>query len=219
MPTGLLRVLFDRPSSLSDADFHTWRQGAFSQLPGVYGVDILTATDKVEDAKPYRYENSYHIEDTSLISKDLIRSLLPAEQGTNPPGKIDFHLYERIAFNKRDDIEPRQRPVGSVVITAGMSPIETEEVIKDFYAWYQEEHMPILRDVPGWRTGSRYKLVTTFGDNAEFASPYVAIHVYNPENGLGGEQWSKSIQSPWTKKVVSRLAAPSHRRVWKLEVS
>ncbi|KAJ9664522.1 hypothetical protein H2198_000173 [Neophaeococcomyces mojaviensis] len=218
MPVGLLRVLFDRPSSLSDTDFLAWRQGAFSKIPGVYLVDILTATDKVEEAKPYRYENSYHVEDTSLINNDLIQSLLSAENGSHALGKVDFHLYERIEFNEREDIEPRQRPVGSVVITAGMSPIDTEDIIKDFYDWYQKEHMPILRDVPGWRTGSRYKRVATFGDNAEFASPYVAIHVYNPENGLGGEQWTKSIKSPWTKKVVSRLAAPSHRREWKLEV-
>ncbi|KAH8697924.1 hypothetical protein BGW36DRAFT_359694 [Talaromyces proteolyticus] len=218
MPIGLLRVQFELPASMNEEEFLLWRRQAFSKLVGVYKVDHLTATDEVKESNTYRYENSYHVEDTSIITNNLIQSLLSSEACNLDLRKIDFQLYERIAFDARDDIEPRDRPPGTVVVTVGMSPIETEEIIKDFYDWYREEHMPILRDVPGWRTGSRYKRVATFGTNTEFAAPYVAIHQYNPENGLGGEQWSKSIKSQWTQKVLSRLAAPNHRRVWKVDV-
>lgn len=217
MPVGLLRVLLEKPASTDDAAFESWRKQAFSQLPGVSAVDVLTATDEVKDGNTYRYENSYHIEDTSLITNEVVQSLCLIDKESISFDQTDFHLYERIAFNTRDDIEPRVRPTGTVVVTVGMSPIETEEIIKDFYDWYREEHMPILRDVPGWRTGSRYKRLATFGANAEFAAPYVAIHQYNPENGLGGEQWTKSIKSKWTQKVMSQLAAPNHRRVWKVD--
>ncbi len=217
MPVGLLRVLIEKPASTDQGAFESWRNQAFSTLPGVSGVDFLTATDEVKEGNTYRYENAYHVEDASLITTELIQSLISIEKESIGLQKADYHLYERIAFNTRDDIEPRDRPTGTVVVTVGMSPIETEEIIKDFYAWYREEHMPILRDVPGWRTGSRYKRLATFGSNAEFAAPYVAIHQYNPKNGLGGEQWSKSIKSKWTQKVMSQLAAPNHRRVWKVD--
>lgn len=217
MPIGLLRVLLEKPASTDHGAFELWRKQAFSTLPGVSGVDFLTATDEVKEGNTYRYENAYHVEDASLITTELIKSLISTEKESIGLENVDFHLYERIAFNTRDDIEPRDRPTGTVVVTVGMSPIETEEIIEDFYAWYREEHMPILRDVPGWRTGSRYKRLATFGSNAEFAAPYVAIHQYNPKNGLGGEQWSKSIKSKWTQKVMSQLAAPNHRRVWKVD--
>lgn len=217
MAVGLLRVLLEKPASIDHEAFESWRKQAFSTLPGLTGVDFLTATDEEKEGNTYRYENAYHVEDASLITTELIESRISIEKNCIALEKADFQMYERIAFNSRDDIEPRERPAGTVVVTVGMSPIETEEIIQDFYDWYREEHMPILRDVPGWRTGSRYKRLVTFGSNAEFAAPYVAIHQYNPENGLGGEQWSKSIKSKWTQKVMSRLAVPNHRRVWKVD--
>ncbi|OJJ06481.1 hypothetical protein ASPVEDRAFT_45863 [Aspergillus versicolor CBS 583.65] len=217
MAVGLLRVLLEKPASTDHEAFESWRRQAFSTLPGVSGVDFLTATDEEKEGNTYGYENAYHVEDAELITTELIESLISIEKKSIGLDRVDFQLYERIAFNTRDDIEPRERPAGTVVVTVGMSPIETEEIIKDFYDWYREEHMPILRDVPGWRTGSRYKRLATFGSNAEFAAPYVAIHQYNPDNGLGGEQWSKSIKSKWTQKVMARLAVPNHRRVWKVD--
>jgi hypothetical protein len=213
MTIGLLRVLLEPEASADGQKFQAWRLTAFRDIPGIYQVEILTAKDEIKVGNTYRYENAYHIENVEAINESLVKSLLL--NAGFPLARCDWHLYERIAFNERTDVGPRQR--GTVFVTVGMSPIETKEIMQDFYNWYQQEHMPILRDVPGWRTGSRYKRVTTIGDNAEFAAPYVAIHQYNPENGLGGEQWSKSMKSPWTKRVMSNLAAPNHRRVYETE--
>ncbi|MEK7051811.1 hypothetical protein OSI08_27480, partial [Mycobacterium ulcerans] len=76
MPVGLLRVLIEKPASTDQGAFESWRNQAFSTLPGVSGVDFLTATDEVKEGNTYRYENAYHVEDASLITTELIQSLI-----------------------------------------------------------------------------------------------------------------------------------------------
>ncbi|CAL5875095.1 uncharacterized protein PFLUO_LOCUS9399 [Penicillium psychrofluorescens] len=213
MTAGLLRVWLEPHDSVNEATFKKWRKSAFSEIPGISDVDILTAKDQVEGPNVYRYENAYHLEDIHAIDEALIKSLRASAEGVIK--RSDWQVYERISYNKRDDAG--ERLPGTEFVTVGMSPIETPENLTDYHNWYKQEHMPILRDVPGWRSGSRYRRLASFGDDVEFSSPYLAVHQYNEQNGLGGEQWLKSVNSLWTKRVMSNLAAPNHRRVWKLE--
>ncbi|KAJ5458523.1 hypothetical protein N7475_009911 [Penicillium sp. IBT 31633x] len=213
MTAGLLRVWLEPQDSVEGPPFQKWRKTAFSEIPGISAVDILTATDKVEGANIYRYENAYHLDNIESIDDSLVASLRSASKQLIKHS--DWQLYERISYDKRDDLG--QRLTGTAFVTVGMSPIETPEDIADYHNWYKKEHMPILAEVPGWRTGSRYKRVACFGDDAEFAAPYLAIHQYEEHNGLGGEQWLKSVNSSWTKRVMSNLSAPNHRRTWKLD--
>lgn len=214
MTAGLLRLWLEPHDSVDEVRFNQWRKTAFRQIPGVSGVDILTATDKIEEPNVYQYENAYHLaSNVDSINETLVNSLRAASEGIIK--RSDWQVYERISHDTRDDIG--ERLPGTVFVTVGMSPIETPDNLANYHEWYKKEHMPILADVPGWRTGSRYKRVVCFGDRAEFAAPYLAVHQYNEHNGLGGEQWQKSVKSPWTKRVMSNLVAPNHRRVWKLE--
>lgn len=213
MTAGLLRVWLEPHDSVNETTFMKWRENIFDEIPGIFDVDILTAKDPVEGSNVYRYENAYHLEDIHVIDETLVESLRASAEGSIK--RSDWQVYERISYNKRDDAG--ERLPGTVFVTVGMSPIETPENLTDYHEWYRQEHMPILRDVPGWRSGSRYRRLACFGDHAEFSSPYLAVHQYNKQNGLGGEQWLKSVNSLWTKRVMSNLAAPNHRRVWKLE--
>lgn len=213
MTAGLVRVWLEPHDSVDEATFQKWRETAFLQIPGVSNVDYLTATDNEDSSNHYRYENAYTIDDAHAIDEALVNHLRASAEGVIK--RSDWQIYERISYDKRDDAG--ERLPGTVFVTVGMSPIETPENLADYHEWYKQEHMPILSDVPGWRTGSRYRLVVCYGDHAEFCSPYLAVHQYNEKNGLGGEQWLKSVNSEWTKRVMSNLAAPNHRRVWRLE--
>ncbi|KAE8383909.1 hypothetical protein BDV26DRAFT_299350 [Aspergillus bertholletiae] len=212
MAVGLLRVWLQPKDSVDEVSFHKWRLAAFSDIPGVFAVDILTATDEVSPENHYRYENAYHIGDVQKITELLVQRL--RNESNRVLERSDWQIYERICHHERD--HAGERLTGTVFITVGMSPTETPENIRDFHEWYDQEHLPILFNVPGWRTGSRYRRTVSYGDKMESVSPYLAVHQYNEKNGLGGEQWSRSIHSPWTKRVQSNLVAPNHRRVWKL---
>lgn len=219
MITGLLRVWLEPHDSIDENTFNEWRKSAFSQkIPGLFGVDILTTKDRIEGPNVYPYENAYHISDVHAISEELVHTLRASAETKKILKRSDWQFYERISYNKRPDAEVGERLPGTVFVTVGMSPIDTPDNLNDYHEWYKQEHMPILADVPGWRTGSRYRRLATYGDHAEFSSPFLAVHQYNEQNGLGGPQWLKSVNSPWTKRVMSNLAAPNHRRVWRLAV-
>lgn len=212
MTVGLFRVWLD-PHEHIDADrFAEWRKTAFSDIPGVSSVDILTDPD-TNSNKSYRYENAYRLNNIEALDKETIDSLREASRSIIK--RSDWQLYTQISHDKRDD--RGERLSGIVFVSVGMSPIETPDLLADYHDWYKEEHMPILYEVPGWRTGSRYRRIGSFGDNVEVGSPYLAVHQYNQDNGLGKDQWRKSVESPWTKRVMSNLSAPNDRRVLRLE--
>lgn len=213
-------MLFEPHHPITDDTLVAWRMRAFRDIPGITAVDILTCTEGPDDEKPYRYENTYHLSDISAFIDNyqtFIPSLLSDPSTSNLIKHADWQVYKCIVHSKRDDIEPKTRQPGAVVVAVGMSPNNTPEAIADFHAWYDQEHIPLLRDVPGWREGSRYMRVAEFGDRREFAAPFLAVHQYNEVNGLGGEQWRRSIESEWTRRVMASLGARNHRRVWRVE--
>lgn len=208
---GIVLVFLNPRPDISG--FETWRKEAFLGIPGVKEIQILSATDAVEDNKPYRYQNAFLVENIQVFDEKLVGDL------TSSASKYilnsDWHIYGTVSFNARENLEG---PVpGTVVVSVGMAPIDTEEVITDYHKWYTDEHLPLLAEVPGWRTGSRYSLDHVLGSKLEYAAPFLAIHQYDEENGLGGPVWKKSF-TPWTEKVVKAVSAPHHRRVWRYDV-
>ncbi len=68
------------------------------------------------------------------------------------------------------------------------------QVDKDFNAWYDEEHLPALRKVPGCLSGRRFK-------TDEGAPQYVALyHLKGPEV-VTSEVWKNAVETPWTARI------------------
>jgi hypothetical protein len=102
-------------------------------------------------------------------------------------------------------------------VWVGMSPIDTPESVKHYSDFCIDEHLPLLMKVPGWRCGTRYKHVTTFGKAKEYVAPFLTIHQYDEQNGLEGPEWKKSVTSARHAELLKHLEKPPHRRVWKTE--
>ena len=194
-------------------DFDSWRLSAFDTIPGLKDKYFLSATDIIEGSRPYRYMNAYEVEDIHRIDENLLKSLV--EGAKDYISKSEWQIYERLQYDERDGLD--KRPAGSVLIFVGQTPKNDPEVIADFHRWYVEQHIGHLRLVPGWRTGSRYKLSHQLGDKAEYVAPFAAVHQYDKKNGLGGPEWKESVANPWTKKIQSYMSVPNHRREWKCD--
>jgi len=68
------------------------------------------------------------------------------------------------------------------------------DVDKDFNAWYDEEHLPALRKVPGALSARRFR-------TDEGAPQYVALyHLKGPEVAAS-EAWKKAVETPWTARI------------------
>ena len=97
-----------------------------------------------------------------------------------------------------------------------MAPNPDPDNIKDYHNWYKTEHMPFLAEVPGWQVGNRYEYLRSVGSGKEIVRPFLAAHLYDEMNALGGPEWKKSVDSQYTKRVQQNCVLPNHRRTWKV---
>jgi hypothetical protein len=212
---GYLRVQLNPKDDTDIETFTKWRVDAFPDIPGATAKLILTATDPPEETKPYRYENAYEVTDIDAVN---IRHLAAAwkEMSATFISSMDLILYERLNFSSKENIVAAP-PQDTIVVANSLTPENDPTVIQDYHNWYEREHIHTLMAIPGYRLGSRYKLVDHVGDHMEYTGPFLAVHQYDKDNGLGGAEWMKSIKSDWTMRIDKRMLKRPHRRVFQVE--
>ena len=117
-------------------------------------------------------------------------------ENLSPWSKRIVAKVERIMRYEGDQILPGDElppaNAGGLLINAMNVPAEHEA---DFNAWYDKEHIPALRAVPGVLSARRFR--ATVG-----APKYVALyHLTGPEV-LDSKEWDVARQSDWTTRVT-----------------
>ncbi|MGZ5146272.1 MAG: DUF4286 family protein [Burkholderiales bacterium] len=74
----------------------------------------------------------------------------------------------------------------------------SSDVEKDFNAWYDEEHVPALRKVPGCLSARRFR-------TDEGAPQYVALYHLKDPAVASSDAWKKAVDTPWTAKIRPHL--------------
>lgn len=75
----------------------------------------------------------------------------------------------------------------------------------DFNAWYDEEHVPALKRVPGVMSARRFR-------TDEGAPAYVALYHLSAPEVASSDAWKNAVETPWTARIrphmkgVMRLA-------------
>lgn len=85
---------------------------------------------------------------------------------------------------------------------------------------YEEEHIPLLRKVPGWESTIRGKAVFFAGEADKTLPPYVGFHRYAKENGNGtSQEWKASMSSEWATKMLGVIKSEGSmaRSQWNFE--
>ncbi|KAJ4487129.1 hypothetical protein C8J55DRAFT_547961 [Lentinula edodes] len=103
----------------------------------------------------------------------------------------------------------------SFLVSVALSP--TLEAETDFNAWYEEEHIDLLSQVPGWQACRRFSLVD-FESTVNSVSPprYLALHAYKDLDGFTTPQFKAATNTPWRTKVMKEIVA-SERYVYRLQ--
>jgi hypothetical protein len=83
-------------------------------------------------------------------------------------------------------------------LTVAMSPAPGGD--QDFVAWYAEEHIRMLLDVPGWRRVRLFQQLE--GDGPAF----MAVHELETPAVFEHENYHKSIGTPWRTRIRSSVS-------------
>ena len=102
---------------------------------------------------------------------------------------------ERIARIDAEQLPPGREvgppDAGGMLVIAINVPPEAEA---EFNAWYDEEHIPNLRTVPGMLCARRFK-------SESGARRYIAVYHLSTPEVQASDAWANAINTPWRQKM------------------
>src|SRR5690348_18157367 len=200
MTPGLFYVYTD-PGTVDETEFHDWYDHehgpARLTVPGIGPAHRYRALDELKPPWLALYE---------LDRPDVIESPEYKALSANASDRdkavgaglatLDRRVYEQIS----DDGSPvgRNPDPAPVILAVAMSVPEGSEA--DLAAWYTEEHIPMLLEVPGWRRIRRYRLVR----GLDGAGPdCLSMHELVGPEVLDEPGYRAAISTPWRDRVVA----------------
>ena len=202
MATGLLFVYTDPGSSgpVTEAEYHDWYDHehgpARLKVPGLVGACRYQALD---DLTP-RWLALYELSGPAVLDSAEYQAVVAG--GGDREKFIMSHLAtldRRIYAQLSDDGLDASGPGPVILAVANSVP---PEMVDDMTAWYEQEHIPMLLAVPGWRRIRRYRLTgpaPLTGPGAGFLS----LHELSDTAALSEPGYRAAVSTPWRDRIVS----------------
>ena len=207
MAQGLFYVYTD-PGTVPEAEFHDWYDHEHGprrlKVPGVRGGYRYGALD---EAKP-SWLVVYDLDRADVLDSAEYKALgATASEHDKAVGAglatLDRRIYEQISSDGAAPDEP-----APVLLAVAMTvPAGAED---DVQAWYTDEHIPMLLEVPGWGRIRRFRLVRGM-DGA--APELLSVHELAGPQVLEEPGYLAAISTPWRDRVVAS-ALRRERRVF-----
>ena len=208
MAHGLFYVYTD-PGTVPEADYHDWYDHEHGprrlSVPGFLSGYRYGALD---DAKP-SWLVVYDLDSPEVLDSPEYKALgATATEHDKSVGAglatLDRRIYEEISS---DGVVSSDGPAPVLLSVALSVPAGAEE---DVQAWYTEEHIPMLLEVPGWGRIRRFRLIRGM-DGA--APEFLSVHELAGPEVLEEPGYRAAISTPWRDRVVAS-ALRRERRVF-----
>ena len=190
MPRGALIVALDF-SACQEDEFHDWYDTEHlperQRIPG-FGVCerwISIANPKIGVA-------TYDLESADILEGAAYKAI--AGDNLSVWSKRLGKQYKRLLRSDGDQTNPGDlaAPAGAGGLLVNAMNV-TPDHVADFNAWYDQEHLPALREVPGTIMARRFQ---SRAGTHKFLAVY---HLQSPDVVLT-EAWKKAVDTPWTAR-------------------
>jgi len=198
MAAGLFYVYTD-PGSVDLAEFHDWYDHehgpARLTVPGLRSAHRYHALD---DLKP-PWLALYDLDSPEVIDSPEYKALGATASDRDKAvaaglATLDRRVYEQISV----DGDTASGDPAPVLLAVAMSvPASAED---DLDAWYAEEHIPMLLEVPGWRRIQRLRLTRSLDAPAP---DFLSVHELAGPEVLEEPRYRAAIGTPWRDRVVA----------------
>ena len=209
MAAGLFYV-YTEPGSVEEAEFHDWYDHehgpARLMVPGIRAAYRYRALD---DGKP-PWLALYELDSPNVLDSPEYKALADEASDRDQSVAADLATLDRRIYSQlSEDGSPAGRPVPVVLAVSMSVPAGSQD---DMNAWYTQEHIPMLLEVPGWRRIRRYRLVRGMdGPAPEFLS----VHELAGPEVLEDPRYRAAVSTPWRDRVVAS-ALQRERRMFGL---
>lgn len=205
---GILMIRTDVHPAI-EAEWNHWYDtrhiGERLKIPGFYSVRRFVAIE----GEP-KYLTVYEMADVGVLKSEEYLKLRDRESSL-PPSSFEIQtaklpnfargLYEQINPEK----EQYRVPNTAVIFAVGHDvPPDKEE---EFNAWYNTEHLPAMKRVPGFLTARRFRAADAplpGRAGARISGPrYCALYDLESKDILRSEAFMREKDSPWSSWVRS----------------
>jgi len=189
---GLLLTITEPPPQ-HEAEFNAWYDTEHIvervSIPG-----FLSARRWVADVKPGegKYLATYE-----LVSPDVLESAVYRLRLAMPTAWTQRSLGSTVVFRRWacEQINPGEALPSMMAhaqfVAIGDAPPEYED---EFNRWYDDEHLPLLSQVPGVLRARRF-----FDPNGK--PRYVALYDLADENVPQHPDWQAALRTDWSRKI------------------
>jgi hypothetical protein len=210
MAAGLFYV-YTEPGSVDEAEFHDWYDHEHGPARlAVPGIRSALRYQALDDQKP-TWLALYELDGAEVIDGPGYKALAGQASDRDRSVAAGLATLERRVYEQiSEDGSPVGRPA-PVILTVAMSVPATAE--DDLAAWYTEEHIPMLLQVPGWRRIRRFRLVR--GLDEDPGPDFLSVHELAGPEVLEDSRYREAVSTPWRDRVVAS-ALRRERRVFGL---
>jgi len=194
MSKGLLIASFDFSGARAD-EFHDWYD--LEHIPEREAVPGFGTCERwIGDENPNFSIATYDLDAAEVLQSSAYEAIAGANLtvwSKRVTAKCQRLLrFEGSQINPGDAVAPEG--AGGLLLNAMNVASEAED---DFNAWYDEEHLPALTDVPGTLSARRYRSVA----EGEGVRRYVAIYHLASPGVTRGEAWKVAVDTPWSARI------------------
>jgi hypothetical protein len=203
MAAGLLFVYTDPGvGPVSEAEYHDWYDHehgpARLRVPGLVGAHRYQALD---EATP-RWVALYELESPQVLDSAEYQALLAGGSEREKfimshLATVDRRIYEQLSEDRAAPDAGADGPAPVILAVANSVPADMED---DMTAWYQQEHIPMLLEVPGWRRIRRYRLI---GGSEPPGPDFLSLHELAGPAVLEEPAYRAAVSTPWRNRIVS----------------
>ncbi|PBP21771.1 putative alpha/beta hydrolase [Diplocarpon rosae] len=213
--SGILYVTMQPQSSLAEDKFHDWYNNEHGptrlRLPFITSGFRYRANDlegqAPSDEKP-EWMAVYDVADMDELTKETylrlrdqpVKSQREAE--TMKEIRVDRKLYDHIQTWEGPDFRALERVENegerNVIVAVSLILNPGDEHVQEVEKWYQEEHVDMLSNVSGWVRSRRF---VTSAIDPKAPVEYLALHEYQPQNGLGGKEFQAATATKWAQEI------------------
>jgi hypothetical protein len=193
---GLLAAFMNPPGE-DEAGFNAWYdQEHVPNRLAVAGFLNGRRFTAASDEGP-RYLALYDLASLDVLSRPAYQRLIDERSEREKDMLARIPMIDRRVLRLLLDAEPLTAEAPYQLVVCMSPPQQAED---DFVAWYREEHIRMLLDVPGWRRVRLFQQVE--GDGPAF----MALHELDSPTVFQHPNYEKSISTPWRQRIRSSVS-------------
>jgi hypothetical protein len=194
MAKGLLVAAFDYSSAHAD-EFNDWYD--LEHIPERQAIPGFGACERwIGDDAPRLSVATYDLDSIDVLRGEAYKSI--AYGNLSVWSKRVTAMCKRLLRFEGVQIRPGELAAPTAATGLLLNAMNvTPEAEQDFNAWYDEEHFPMLANVPGTLAARRYR--SDQGTSATHR--YVAIYHLKSPDVIRSAAWHTAVDTPWSARV------------------